>query len=58
MCRAGFRESKEMMLSMGMPTRADEVRQQRLYCLIKEYFSGTIPSESDVAALFHLTWSS
>ncbi|MDQ0272755.1 hypothetical protein J2S17_004648 [Cytobacillus purgationiresistens] len=48
-------EYKEMLLGKGLPTRADEIKQHRLYHLIKHYFNGRIPSEAEVSSMFQLT---
>lgn len=52
---AGVQEYKEMLLGQGLPTRADEIRQHRLFSLIKAHFSGRIPSETEVSRYFQLT---
>lgn len=48
-------EYKEMLLGKGLPTRADEIKQHRLYHLIKHYFNGRFPSEAEVSSMFQLT---
>lgn len=53
---AALCEYKEMFVGRGFPTRADEIRQYRLFYLIKHYF-GELPSESDVSAMFQETQS-
>jgi len=53
--RAALDEYKEMLLGQGLPTRADEIKQRRLFHLIKRHFRGRIPSESEVADMFQLT---
>lgn len=55
--RASLSEYKDMFLGMGMPTRADEIRQYRLLHLIKNYFIDRLPSEAEVASMFQLTQS-
>lgn len=52
---ASFIEYKDMLLGNGLPTRADEIKQYRLFNLIKYYFRGRIPSESEVSRMFQLT---
>jgi hypothetical protein len=54
---AALSEYMEMFLGMGLPSRSDEILQQRLYFLIKYYFKETIPSESDVSSHFQITRS-
>lgn len=46
-----------MFLGMGMPSRADEIRQYRLFFLIKYYFKDHLPSEAEVSSMFQLTQS-
>jgi hypothetical protein len=55
--RAALSEYKEMFLGMGLPSRADEIRQHRLFHLIKHYFRERLPSEAEVSSLFQLTQS-
>lgn len=52
---AAFIEYKEMLLGKGLPTRADEIKQHRLLHLVKHYFNGRIPSETEVSGMFQLT---
>lgn len=52
---ASLKEYKEMLIGRGLPTRADDIRQYRLFLLINEYFENNIPTESEVAALFQIT---
>lgn len=54
---AALTEYKEMLLGKGLPTRADEIKQHRLFHLIKHYFQGIIPTEADVSSMFQLTES-
>ena len=55
--RAALAEYKDMLLGMGMPSRAVEIREHRLFQLIKHYFRDRVPSEAQVASMFHLTES-
>ena len=55
--RAALSEYKDMFLGMGLPSRADEIRQHRLFHLIKHYFVDGMPSEAEVASMFQLTQS-
>lgn len=57
-CKAAVAEYFEMILGKQIPTRADEVRQRRLFHLIKHYFQGRIPDDTEVASLFQLTENS
>ena len=51
---ASLDEYKEMFLGMGMPSRASEIREFRLYHLIKQFFNGQIPDELEVSSMFQL----
>lgn len=51
---AALDEYKEMFLGMGMPSRASEIREYRLFHLVKRYFNGTIPDELEVSTMFQL----
>lgn len=55
--RAALSEYMEMFLGMGLPSRADEIQQHRLFFLIQHYFQETIPSETEVSSHFQLTRS-
>jgi hypothetical protein len=52
---AALTEYKEMLLGKGLPTRADEIKQHRLLHLVKHYFQGVIPTETEVSSMFQLT---
>lgn len=54
---AAITEYKEMLLGKGLATRADEIKQHRLFHLVKHYFQGRIPTESEVSLMFQLTES-
>jgi hypothetical protein len=54
---ASLSEYVEMFLGMGLPSRADEIRQHRLFFLIKYLWKDRIPSEAEVSTLFQLTQS-
>jgi hypothetical protein len=51
---AALDEYRDMFLERGLPTRADEIKEYRLYYLIKRYFSGRIPDELEVSSMFQL----
>jgi hypothetical protein len=51
---AALDEYKDMLLGSGLPSRANEIREYRLYHLIKRYFSGRLPSELEVSSMFQL----
>jgi len=52
---AALSEYKQMLLGMGLPSRADEILQYRLYYLIKHYFKEKMPTEPQVSSMFQLT---
>lgn len=52
--KAAMCEYKQMFLGMGLPTRADEIQQYRLYYLIERYFK-EMPTEEQVSSMFQLT---
>lgn len=54
---AALDEYKEMFLGKRLPSRADEIRQHRLFHLIKHFFVGRLPSEAEVSSMFQLTHS-
>jgi hypothetical protein len=53
--KAALYEYLEMILGKQVPTRANEIKERRLFHLLKHHFDGSIPSESEVASLFQLT---
>lgn len=55
--RAAMTEYLEMFLGKQLPTRADEMRERRLFHLLKHYFTGRIPNETEIATMFQLTES-
>ncbi|MNW42250.1 hypothetical protein D3C74_194160 [compost metagenome] len=54
---AAITEYKEMLLGKGLPTRADEIKQHRLFHLVKHFFQGKMPTETEVSLMFQLTES-
>lgn len=55
--QAALVEYLEMILGKQLPTRANEIRERKLYHLLKHYFNGRIPSEAEISAMFQLTSS-
>ena len=53
---ASLSEYQEMCVGRGFPSRAEDLRQYRLFYLIKHYF-GRIPTESEVSVMFQETQS-
>jgi hypothetical protein len=51
---AALDEYRQMLLGIGLPSRANEIREYRLYHLIKRYFQNQIPDELEVASMFQL----
>jgi hypothetical protein len=57
LCKAAALEYMTMFVEKGMPSRADELRQDRLYFLILHYYENRLPPESEVSSIFQLTSS-
>jgi hypothetical protein len=54
---AALDEYRDMFLGMGLPARANEIREFRLFYLIKRYFDLRIPDELEVSTMFQLPQS-
>jgi len=54
-CEASICEYLEMILGKQLPTRGDEIRERRLYHLVKHYFINKLPTESEISSMFQLT---
>lgn len=48
-------EYVEMLVGSGMPNRADETKQDRLFYVIKKVFTPNLPTEDEVSIMFQLT---
>jgi hypothetical protein len=57
LCKAAALEYINMFVEKGMSSRADEIRQDRLFFLISHYYQSRIPPESEVSSIFQLTSS-
>ena len=55
--KAAFMEYVKMFKEKGLPTRADEVQQERLFFLLLYYFEDTLPSENALSSIFQFTQS-
>lgn len=55
LAKAAFLEYVKMFKEKGLPTRADEVLQERLFFLLKNYYEGTLPTENEISSIFQLT---
>jgi hypothetical protein len=55
--RCALLEYRKMFVERGLPTKAAEVMQERLFYLIKGYFIDTLPSEQQISTVFQLTSS-
>lgn len=53
--KTAFMEYIKMFKEKGLPTRADEVQQERLFFLLNFYFENRLPSESEISSIFQLT---
>ena len=56
--KSAMEEYLEMILGKQLPTRANEIQERRLYHLLKNYYTGRIPNEAEVATLFQIKLSS
>jgi len=52
--KAAFLEYCEMIIERGTPSKIDEIREARLFLLIKHFFQNRLPNETEVENLFHL----
>lgn len=52
--KAGFMEYVKMFREKGLPTRADEVMQDRLFHLIEHLYINRLPTESEISSVFQL----
>lgn len=55
--KASLTEYLKMLVEGGMPSRADESKQDRLLYLIEWYFCDSLPTESQISTIFQLTQS-
>lgn len=55
LCKSAFMEYVKMFKEKGLPTRADEVQQERLYFLLNYFFENRLPSEKEISTIFQLT---
>lgn len=55
--KASLTEYLTMLVEGGMPSRADEAKQDRLLYLIESYFCDSLPTESQISTIFQLTQS-
>lgn len=53
--KSAFMEYVKMFKEKGLPTRADEVQQERLYFLLNYFFENRLPSENEISSIFQLT---
>ncbi len=55
LCKTALLEYKSMLTEKGMPNRISDVKEDRLFLLIKYFFINRMPSETEVSSFFHLT---
>ncbi|WP_035648996.1 hypothetical protein [Flavobacterium sp. ASV13] len=55
LAKTAFMEYVKMFKEKGLPTRADEVQQERLYFLLNYFFENRLPSENEISSIFQLT---
>lgn len=53
--KAAVMEYLQMLYERGVPAKADEVLQERLYHLIEHYFISHLPLESEIQSIFQVT---
>lgn len=54
---AAIDEYRDMLLGMGVPSRANEIKEYRLFHLIKYFYKKRIPEEMEISILFQLSES-
>jgi len=57
LAKAAFMEYVKMLTESGMPTKAEEMKQERLLFLLKYFFADRIPDENDLSLIFQITQS-
>ncbi|MBQ4914981.1 hypothetical protein J8L85_11070 [Maribacter sp. MMG018] len=57
LAKASFIEYVKMFKEKGLPTRADEVQQERLFFLLNHYFMNRVPYEHEISSIFQITQS-
>lgn len=55
--KAAFLEYLKMFKEKGLPTRAEEVLQERFFFLLEHYYIDRLPSENELSSIFQLTHS-
>lgn len=56
-CKTSFLEYCKMFKEKGLPSKADEVMQERLFFLLNHYYVNRLPSENEISTIFQLTAS-
>jgi len=54
-CKSAFMEYVKMFKEKGIPSRADEVKQERLFFMLNYYYINRVPSENEISTIFQLT---
>ena len=57
LAKSSFMEYTKMFIEKGLPTRADEIKQERLFFLLIHYFGNRLPTENELSSIFQLTQS-
>lgn len=55
--KTALMEYLKMFKEKGLPTRADEMQQERLFFLLLHYYETKLPSENELSSIFQLTQS-
>lgn len=54
LAKAAFIEYINMLKDKGLPTKASEIMQERIYLLSIHYFKEQIPSENEISSIFQI----
>lgn len=57
LAKSSFMEYTKMFIEKGLPTKADEIKQERLFSLLIHYFGNRLPTENELSSIFQLTQS-
>ena len=57
LAKSSCMEYTKMFIEKGIPTRADESKQERLCFLLIQYFGNRLPTENELSSIFQLTQS-
>jgi hypothetical protein len=55
--KTALMEYLKMITGNGLPTKAEEVKQERFLFLLEYYFQGKLPNENQLSSIFQITQS-